>query len=192
VKKRYVKIGGILAVTALAAGIVWAAFSDKGTVLGSQFSVGHSDLKLMETLAGTTDEFNLKDSMVGPRFENVTPNWQQDYLVKIYNAGTTQLQLSSNANYATVSDPDELRSYIYVEPFEWADVNGNGLVDDGEAGTSLGRKTITKWKTEGFNLGSINTGEIKGVLLRFSTDSLSDTKQGKTGTFDFEFDAIQL
>ena len=35
-------------------------------------------------------------------------------------------------------------------------------------------------------------GEVKGLLLRFSVDDLSDTKQGKTGTYDFEFNSINL
>ena len=47
-------------------------------------------------------------------------------------------------------------------------------------------------KTEGFDLGTINNGNVKSYVLRFSTDNLSDTKQGKTGIYDFIFDAIGL
>lgn len=184
-------LGLIIAVTALA-GATWAAFSDKGKVLGSTFSVGNSDIKLLENLAGTASQENLKDELIGPNFTNVTPNWTQDYLVKIYNNGSTALQLTSNSNYETVNDPDDLRTYIYVEPLEWNDLNGNGNLDSGEEGLSYGTKSITKWKTEGFDMGEIDMGTIRGYILRFSTTSLSDTKQGKTGSYDFEINAIQI
>lgn len=102
------------------------------------------------------------------------------------------MQLVSNANYETINDPDDLRQIIYVEPFNWADANNNGIVDDGELGSSFGRKTIVKWKTEGFDFSTLATGAVKGLVLRFSTDTVSDTKQGTTAIFDFLFDSISL
>jgi hypothetical protein len=172
--------------------IAWAAFSDKGQVLGSSFSVGSSDLKLVENLSGGFGSDNLKDELTGPSFNNIVPNWSADYLIKIYNNRTSNMQLMSNSNYTTANDPDDLRSYIFVEPFEWADANNDGTVNDGELGNSFGKKTIIKWKTEGFEFGQINVGEAKGLVLRFSAGTLSDTKQGKSALYDFEFSAIQL
>ncbi|MBP7927549.1 hypothetical protein KAZ57_00155 [Patescibacteria group bacterium] len=187
-------ISAIVAATAvlLTAGVTYAAFSDTGKVLGSSFSVGSADLKLLKDPAGGLINENLADEMAGPAFMNIGPNWKKDYAIKIYNNATGKVQIATNANYLTTNDPDDLRSVIYVEPVLWSDGNNNGVVDAGEESTSFGKKTITKWKTEGFDLGQVDSGSVKGLVLRFSTDSLSDTKQGKSGIFDFEFDSITV
>jgi len=72
----------------------------------------------------------------------------------------------------------------------WNDTNNDGIFDTGEEGTSFGIKSIVKWKTEGFDLGTVNTGEVLSLVLRFSTNTVSDTKQGENAIFDFEFDSI--
>ncbi len=172
--------------------LAWAAFSDKGKVLGSSFSVGSSDIKLVENLSGGIGADNLKDELTGPNFTNITPTWTQDYAIKLYNNGSSALQLMSNSNYTTANDPDDLRSYLYVEPFAWEDSNNNGIAENAEIGTSYGKKTIIKWKTEGYDFGTVNVGTIKGLVMRFSAASLGDTKQGKSALYDFEFSAIQL
>jgi hypothetical protein len=175
-----------------AAGATYAAFTDRGTVAGSSFSVGSGDIKLLESLTAGIGEENLKDEMAGPGFENIGPNWEEAYLLKIYNNATTDINLTSNANYETTNDPEELRQLIYVEPIEWDDVNQDGILDSDETGDSLGRKTIVKWKTEGYDLGQVPQGTVKSLILKFSTDEVSNTKQGAGAVFDFEFDAIQL
>lgn len=176
----------------LLGGISYASFMDKSSVLGSTFSVGSSDIKLLENVAGSIEETNLVDEITGPSFGSITPYWQQDYLLKIYNNATFDLDLTSNAEYETANDPEEVRQLVYVEPLEWEDNNANGLLDDGENVYSYGRKSIVKWKTEGFTLGTVAQGEIKGIILRFTTDTISDTKQGASGIFDFEFNAAQV
>ena len=60
------------------------------------------------------------------------------------------------------------------------------------ASETKGKKTIVKWKTEGLSLGQAATGEVKALVLRFSTDTLPDTKQGKSGVFDFVFSSAGL
>ncbi len=173
-------------------GIAFAAFKDQTKFLGSTFSTGSADIKLLIDLAAGTDSANLTDQKQAPSFTNIGSTWSQDYLLKLYNNATTNLLVSSTSDYETINDPDDLRSYISVEPFDWNDNNTNGVLDSGELGTSYGKKTIVKWKTEGFDLGTINNGNVKSYVLRFSTDNLSDTKQGKTGIYDFIFDAIGL
>ncbi|RJR27474.1 hypothetical protein C4561_02145 [candidate division WWE3 bacterium] len=190
VKKRIVTFASFALLTGLLVGVVLAAFADKGKILGSTFSVGSSDLKFLTNLSGGIDSGNLSDELQGPGFANISSNWTMDYTLKMLNNGTSQVQVTSNANYLTANDPDDLRNIIFVEPLEWNDSNGDGLVDTGEEGQSLGRKTLVKWKTEGYNIGALNQGEVKGLILRFSTDTVSDTKQGKSGVFDFEFDSI--
>ncbi len=102
------------------------------------------------------------------------------------------MQLTTHARYVTTNDPQDLRTLIYVEPFKWNDANANGVLDTGEEGTSLGRKTLVKWSTEGYDLGTLATGQIQGVLLKFSTDAVSDSKQGATAIIDFVFDSIGI
>ncbi len=179
-----------LVIALFSAGIAYAAFADKVKIKSALFSTGSAEIKFLINLAGSTQPDNTADELQGPNFTNIGSNWQNDYAVKIFNNSTSAIDLGSNAFYETVNDPDELRSYINVEPIPWDDSNNNGLVETDELGTSFGKKTITKWKTEGFALGELDAGQIKGLLLRFTTTTLSDTKQGKTGTFDFEFDSV--
>jgi hypothetical protein len=191
--KKYLKNILLSLVLILAtAGLTYAAFGDRGKVLGSKFSVGSADIKLLlDNSAGIVPE-NLMEGLPGPEFNGIAPNWSEDYNLKIFNSGTSAVILTTNADYLTANDPDDLRSVIFVEPFIWNDTNNNGVVDTGETGDSLGRKSIIKWKTEGYQIGELNSGEILGLILRFSTDALSETKQGTNGVFDFVFDSIGL
>ncbi len=173
----------------IGAGVGYAVFLGNSKVLGSKFTVASAEIKLLSNLSGGVNTENLVSELTGPEFNNVTSDWGDSYLVKIYNNSTSNLILTSRAEYATANDPDELRQLIFVEPYVWADANNNGLAETEELSTSLGKKSIVKWKTEGFDLGTLTSGEVKGVLLKFSTDSVSSTKQGKSAMFDFEFDA---
>jgi hypothetical protein len=188
-KKLFLIALGVLLGLSMSVG--YAAFMDKGKILGSTFSVGSSDLKLLKDLSQGGTVTNLADEMQGPSFSNISSNWTSDYYLKLYNNATGPIVLPTNAYYETVNDPDDLRSIIFVEPFEWND-DGDGVFEVGELGTSYGRKTIVKWKTEGFSLGQLEVGGTKGLVLRFSTDSVSETKQGKSGSYDFEFGATTL
>ncbi|MBN1162235.1 hypothetical protein JXA34_00650 [Patescibacteria group bacterium] len=189
-KKKTILAGVLFLLLTICVGATYSAFSDKGKILGSSFSVGSADIKLLEDITLGTIPENLKDEIDGPVFGNISSNWKTEYLIKVFNNSPGQVHLTSNSNYETANDPDELRQLIYVEPLEWNDTNGNGLLEEGETGSSFGRKTIVKWKTEGFNLGSINSGEIKSIILKFSTDIVPDSKQGTSAVFDFEFGSI--
>ena len=150
---------------ALIGGITYAAFIDKGSVFGSSFSVGNSDIKFLTNVAGNIESSNLSEEITGPSFTNITPYWHKDYLLKIYNNSSGDLTITSNASYTTANDTQDLRYSIYVEPITWKDMNANGTVDDGEAIYSFGKKSILKWKTEGFNLSNLKQGEIMGLIL---------------------------
>ncbi|MFC1756121.1 hypothetical protein ACFLZK_01895 [Patescibacteria group bacterium] len=191
-KKKLIITISLIVLLVMVAGVAVAAFGDKGEVLGSSFTVGSADIKLLEDLANGTSSDNLVDEISGPSFANISPNWTEDYPMMIYNNATTHIQLTSNADYETVNDLDDLRQIIFVEPINWGDSNNDGLVDDGELGSSFGRKTIIKWKTEGYDLSSVAPGGVKGLILRFSTDAVSDTKQGASAIFDFEFDSLGI
>ncbi|MBI2414933.1 hypothetical protein HYV31_03830 [candidate division WWE3 bacterium] len=183
---------GFLLVVAGATGGAYAAFSDKNEVKGVTISVGSADIKLLQDLAGDLSSTNLVDTMQGPSFANISQTWTADFPLKVYNNATSSIDLFSTAFYETANDPADLRSSIYVEPIDWVDSDGNGNPDPTELGTNYGKKTIVKWKTEGFDFGSMTTGEVRGLVLRFSTQDLSTTKQGATATFDFELTGIAL
>lgn len=190
IKNKTFLLLGIVTLILTTAGITYAAFGDRGSVLGSTFSVGSADIKLLQDVGLGFEEGNLTDEIPGPTFTGILPYWTTDYLLKIYNNGSDTLHLVSNAYYETINDPEDLRSILFVEPIQWTDLDGNGEVDEGETGASLGRKTIVKWKTEGFDLGNIDIGQIKGYILRFSADNISETKQNASALFDFTFDSI--
>jgi len=185
-------LGAVLLAGGLVAGATYAAFKDRAKVLGSTFSVGSANIMFLNDLTMGTDPTNYIEELPGPSFTNVGPGWTKDYLVKIINMGTTKLGVTSHANYETTNDPKDLRSDINVELFSWNDIDADGELDVGEEGASKGKKTIIKWKTEGFNLGDFNPGQCIYLILRFSVDTISDTKQGASAVFDFEFDSIQL
>jgi len=185
-------IGSIAVASGLIVGVTYAAFTDKGKVLGSIFSAGSSDIKFLSNVTLGTDSSNLTDELTGPSFSNISPTWTQDYLLKIFNNGTSNLGLTTRAYYETANDPKDLRSDIQVEIFLWNDSNSNGIVDSGEEGLSIGKKTIIKWKTEGFDLGELTPGQQLPLILRFTAPTLGDDQQGATAVFDFEFNAIQL
>lgn len=194
-KKRILSYTLIGIFTIATAGIVYAAFSDKGNVLGSSFSVSSADIKIMADTTQGTNPANLVDEIPGPSFENIGQTWHEDYGIKLVNNGTTKLGVISNADYETVNDPQDLRQDMYVEIFEWGDANQNGVPDEGEYetyGTTYGKKTIVKWKTEGIAVGEFHPGQAKPLVLRFSTENLSDTKQGATAIFDFVFESIEM
>ena len=192
IPNKYAVFIAVLVTILVVSGVTYAAFSDKAKQTGASFSVGSSDIKLLKSITGGVDADNLADEISGPSFSNITPSWTSDYALKVYNNATTSIQLTSNANYLTANDPDDLRSILYVEPIGWNDTNSNGIGDAGETGVSYGRKTFVKWKTEGYDFGQVTPGSIKGLLLRFSTDAVSDTKQGKSAVFDFEFNSVGL
>ena len=185
-------LAGLGIVISLAAGVTFAAFTDKAKVMGSTFSIGSADLRFLEDLPKGTDPTNLVDELPGPTFGNIGQTWSGDYPIKLINNGTSGITIASHAYYETTNDPAELRSDINVEIFEWNDANVNGVLDTGEVGMSLGKKTIIKWKTEGLGVGQINPGQVRALVLRFSTENLSSTKQGKSALFDFEFESAQM
>ena len=181
-----------LLILSLISGVTLAAFTDKASILGASFSVGSSDIKLLKDLALGVLDTNLADELEGAEFNDLGPNWTQDYPLKIYNNSTSNVLITSNANYETSNDPDDLRQEIYVEPISWDDINNNGVVEESELGTVLDKKTIVKWKTEGYAFGELQSGQVLGVVLRFSTANLAESKQGSSAVFDFEFDSLGL
>lgn len=170
-------------------GVAYAAFVDTDKVLGSTFTIGSSEIAFLSDIAGPSSSENLIDELVGPAFIGIYPGWEEDYLIKIYNNSGSSVSLVTNAAYDTVNDPQNIRQDLMVEVITWFDNNNDGRVDDLEVGSSLGKKTIVKWKTEGFDLGPFNADDTMGLILRFSADSIPDASQGSSAIFDFEFTA---
>lgn len=176
----------------LIGGITYAAFMDKGSILGTTFSVGSSDIKLLTDITVGIEENNLSDEIIGPSFRDITPYWEQKYYLKIYNKSSSAVELISSAIYDSEQDPENINEILFVEPFEWKDYNNNGISDEGEIYESYGRKTIEDWLKEGINLGPLGKDSLRGLMLKFSTEDIPDSKQGASGIFNFEFNAPQI
>jgi len=191
VRKSFLTLGSVLIVASALMGVAYASFTDQAKFAGSRFSIGSADLKLLNDLAGGTGASNLVDTKPVPSYDNISPGWIQNYLIKIYNNGTQAMTLTSNLDYLTANDPATIREVLYMEPYEWNDANNNGLFDgETEQGVSYGKKAFTAWKSTGFSFGQLNGGETKSLIMRFSVGSITNSKMGAVGTFDFMFDGV--
>lgn len=190
----------LLTVASLAVGATYAAFTSKATVTGNTFSTGNTDLKLLIDLVGNnTDPGNLTDNLPGVDFDNIYPDWTEDYAAKVANVGTLNMTLQNIAEY--VSGDTDFDPHIQVEIYRWDDGNLDGIVDPGELiGGPYGVGTLEEWKLAGpgtppsnpdlfQDLGQINVvNEIRGFVFRFTAASdIPDTMQGKTEVLDFVF-----
>jgi hypothetical protein len=175
----------------LVSGVAYAALANKIMMKGASFTTSTVQLKFLKNLAGGINSDNLSSQIDGVVFNNILDGWQQDFLVKIVNNSSQSLQVKSYANYLTEQDPASLRYSLFVELFPWNDINNNGVFDSGEEGVSLGKKSFVKWKTEGFDLGAFESNKTYGYVLRFTSDGITDSKQGANGVFDFEFGVLQ-
>ncbi len=193
-KKSFYVYGSLVLLVLLTLGVTFATFTDKANFAGTTMSVASSDIKLLDVYNGGLDPLNLVDSKPGPTFANIYSGWHEDYVVQIYNNGTGDLNLSSRATYETINDPAELRQVIFVEMFDWVDTNEDGIPqqEEFEQNSLDGNKTVVKWNTIGFNLGLLPQGEVRTLVLRFTSPSISPASQGAGILFDFSFDATGI
>jgi hypothetical protein len=168
-------------------GVALAALSNKVLLKGAMFTTSTVELKFLRNLSSNVENENLTSELSGISFDGITNDWITTYPVKLVNKSGSSMNVSSYANYTTANDPASLRYSLNVEIFKWNDSNNNGVLDEGELGDSLGRKTFVKWKTEGFALGSFEPNVVQSYVLQFTAESITDSKQGATGSFDFEF-----
>ena len=168
-------------------GVALAALSNKVLLKGAMFTTSTVELKFLRNLSSNVENENLTSELSGISFDGITNDWITTYPVKLVNKSGSSMNVSSYANYTTANDPASLRYSLNVEIFKWNDSNNNGVLDEGELGDSLGRKTFVKWKTEGFSLGSFEPNVVQSYVLQFTAESITDSKQGATGSFDFEF-----
>ncbi len=190
-KRKILLVAAIAILAAFAGGFTYAAFVDHASFEGALITVGSADLKLYDDLAKSpNDPGNLVDSKPSPQFLDITPSFSQDYLVKLYNNSTKPFVLLSNANYTTAEDPEDLRRYLEVEFYFWSDNNNNGTLEEGELGTSLGKKNVIDWKSDGFELNTVNPNDTQSFVMRFTSESIPESKMGKTGLFSFEFSTL--
>jgi predicted ribosomally synthesized peptide with SipW-like signal peptide len=193
-KKSFYIYGSLVLLLVLTLGVTFATFTDRAKFQGTMISVASSDIKLLDTIGGGVDPSNLVDEKPGPVFEEIGNSWVYDYPVQIYNNGTNPVDLTSKADYEDleVNDPQDLRQEIRVDIYEWDDANGDGIPQDTELGGTHGNQTILGWKNTGYsNLGTIAEGEVKSLVIRFTTGDIDD-KQGASFLFDFQFNSTEV
>ncbi len=194
VKKPFYVYGSLILLVILTLGVTFATFTDRAKFENASISVASSDIKLLDVVGGGVDPSNLVDSKPGPVFSEIHNYWVEDYPVQIYNNGTAPVQLSSKADYENleVNDPEYLREEIRVDIYEWDDANDDGIPQQDELGGTHGSKTILGWKNTGYDdLGIINEGEVKSLVIRFTANDI-DNKQGAAMLYDFRFNSTEL
>jgi hypothetical protein len=191
IKLKFKRLISFILAGVLISGVAYAAISNKIFMIGASFTTSNIEIRFLKNLSLGSSQENLTSEIQGVTFDNIYNYWTSDYLVKLTNNSASSVKVSSYANYSTAEDPASLRYSLFVELFPWNDKNSNGLVDEGELDTALGKKNFVKWKTEGFDLGNFDSKVIKAYVLRFSAEGITDTKIGQTGKFDFEFGVMQ-
>jgi hypothetical protein len=172
-----------------------ALFEESVKITGTSFTIGTSSggggdpvvtntsLKLYSNLSGTPVDTNLKYTLAGPVFDNIDPLWTSSIPLKVYNKGQEPLTLISKVDY--INDPDVLRDDIYVNVLSWNDIDNDGVIDQGEEGTSFGYDTLLRWRNDTFQLGTINAGETKSYIFKFDGTGLTSTNVGMSAVYDF-------
>lgn len=150
---------------------------------GGGTTTGNTSLKILTNLTGGTNTSNLSDSVAGPTFTNVGPDWMDNFPVKVYNKGTVPLNLVALADY--INDPDVLRDDIYVKIVEWNDSDNDGLVDTGEEGQTYGYDTILRLRNDTFGLGTINPSQQRGFVMKFDGTGVSEANANMNAIYDF-------
>lgn len=195
-KNKFIKTAISVFCIMLMAGGVYAAISETVKITGTTFNVGttfgggsggpsetNTMLKMYTDLSGSNADSNLADSVSGPVYNDVNDTWSNDYAVKIYNKGSTNMTLVAKADY--IDDPNTLRDDIYVTIIEWNDSNSDGIVDTSELGATYGNDTILRLRNDTFALGSISAGETRGFVYRFDGSGLSEANASQSAIYDF-------
>ena len=174
----------IIVTVVVVSGATYAAWTAQAKVEGNTFSTGNAALQVRH--AGTA----WGQTIPGPIFNNLYPDWTQDYSVKVHNKGTVNLMLSLKGEVGSGwSDPKNLRGKISVEVREFTDLNNNWHFDSGEGTKNLGIKTLQAWLSESLVGSQVDAGEQQCYLLRFSVGDLADSFQGATlSGYNFVFD----
>lgn len=196
VKTKWIGVTFSIVGLLLVSGMVYAFIQENGKVKGTTFKVSstpeqieggvtdsNENLKLLIDLVGLTDESNLTDEVNGPTFEDISTVWKDKVLLKLYNQGDKPLNLASTADY--IDDANTLRDDIFIRVSAWNDTNANGSLEFGEIGEEYGYDTILRMKNDTFNLGSLNPGAVKGLVMEFDGTGLSNANAEQMAVYDF-------
>lgn len=165
--------------------MVAAAFQTQGQVKGTSFTAGSAEILFYSNLSGTSDSDNLLSEKSFSPFELIGPNWSDNRLVKIYNKGSENLKLTFVAE--VVGTDSTLSDNMNIEVLNWEDTNSDGVLDDGELGSSFGTKTLKQWQTSSYDLGMFESETSKFFVLQFSVGDLTDELQKSNVTYNFIF-----
>ncbi len=190
-KKVFYAYGSLILLLVVLVGVTFATFTSEATVDPTMVTVASTSIKLMDGFRPTVDPAFLTNMLPGPTFEDITDDWSEDYVVQIYNTGTTDVSLVSRSDYVVPDDPTEVRQALHVTFYEWTDTNGDGAIQEDEfLDTSYGDRTIVRWKTQGFDLGVLHPQELRTFVLRFTAPGLTDAHQGQMFMFKFSFEGL--
>jgi hypothetical protein len=182
--KSLLTISVVAAVMVSATSAVWTAQTKVKNA--NSFHTGNADLQIWDYNyygKGWQEEID------GPGFDNIYPNWTQDYSLKVKNNGSTNLVLNLKGKLESGWQDDKtLRSQIKVRVWKFDDDGDYHW--DGESGSWLGpEQTLNDWRSNPLVAGQLAAGDQQWFLLRFSVGDLGDTYQGATlSGYSFIFD----
>jgi len=168
---------------------VWTA--DTKVLNDNSFITGNADLQVWDAnyTAGVWEEW-----IDAPTFEDIYPEWEQNYSLAVRNNGTVNLKLSLTkewkGGWALWKDPQGLRNHIWVEVWKFNDDNSNRHWDSGEDfGGSLGKKSLGALSDGNpINLGEMDADSHQWYLFRFTTDGLVGLENATLQRYTFVFD----
>lgn len=170
----------LIIIIAFTSSATFAFFTSKAKINDLTFSTGNANLQISKNA-------NIWSQNLTPgiNFENITPNWQNDYKIFVKNNGKTNLILNLKGELQSGWDDQEnLREIIKIHVLELNDAN--------EEVHDFGEKTLEKISDElegGLNLNQIDKEETRTFVLKFSVaDNLDEKYQNQSlSGFNFVF-----
>jgi len=182
-------VSATLVILVTATQAVWTA--ETKVYNDNSFKTGNADLQVWDkNYSGE----GWQDSINAPTFDDIYPNWEQDYSLKVKNNGTVNLAVTLNqewkGGWANWKDPNGLRHHIWLEVWKFNDDNNNNkLWDSGEdVGGRLGKRKLSLLDDSPINLGEIDEGGYQWYLFRFTADGLDGLENSTLQKYTFVFD----
>lgn len=175
-------------VAAIMVGVTSAVWTDNTKVTNSaSFSTVGADLQIWD--ANYLGQ-SWQETIEGPGFDDICPNWTQDYSLKVKNSDSTNLMLSLGGQWESGAlDACNLDNQIAVHVWKFNDSNTNYHWDSGEDTADLGQYTLQQWHTNSLSAGQLDAGDQQWFLLRFSVGELGEEFQNCTMSgYSFMFD----
>lgn len=181
----FMGIISIFAVTALVGGVTFALFTSQASNNGNTFGAGNMELRINGAEGSTsTPVFTVANAKPTDVFTQV---------ITLSNTGTIAASdvLLTNINVTpTNSTPPNLGDILTLDIFD--DVNGNGIIDGGDALRGSAHLTDSAWSNISLGFGLAASGGSHQTISRITFDDTNDQSYQSIGvSFNLNFQANQ-